>query len=127
MPGAPIGSRLADEDGRERAVRRAALGERRPLVDRRAHERVAQLEHHPAHADELGALGVVERLGGGAQPRRGVEDGGQVTALVGGRDEQQPLAGGRQSPHPREERALEVRADGQRSEDRLDPCGLSLR
>ena len=38
-------------------MRRPALGERRPLVDGRAHERVAQLEGHPAHADEPGALG----------------------------------------------------------------------
>jgi hypothetical protein len=57
---------------------------------------VAQLELHPAHADEVRALGLVERLGRDVEPRGSVEDRRHVATVVRGGDQHQRLRGGRE-------------------------------
>ena len=86
MPGA-LGAALG-EGGRERAVRVAALGGAGVVVDRRAHERVVELDLAPAQREQPRGLGRLERVG--RQPGVGERARDHVGAhgLGAGGDEQ---------------------------------------
>ena len=98
VPGAAITLLVGVEDVGECAVYRAPSAAGRGAVDRRAHERMAELQPVSGDGHQSGALGLVERLRRAAQGRGGGQDGGDVTGVLGGGDVQQGLGVGWQQP-----------------------------
>ena len=89
VPRAPVDVGVVVEHGGERLVRRAALGEARGAVDRRAHERMAEAQPRALGGQQAGALGDVEGVGPEAEPLGGPQQRPDVAAVVGGRQHEQ--------------------------------------
>ena len=98
VPGAAVTLLVGVEDVGECAVYRAPSAVGRGAVDRRAHERMAELQPVSGDGHQSGALGLVERLRRVAEGRGGGQDGGDVTGVLGGGDVQQGLGVGWQQP-----------------------------
>ena len=117
--GAAVGERLG-----ERAVRVAALGRARAVVDGGAHQRVVELDLAAAQREQAGRLGRLERVGG--QAGVGERAGDHVGAhRLGAGGDEQPVArrlGQRVDAAP--ERALERLAGAQRAEREVAPRAL---
>lgn len=80
---------------------------------------MAELEPAGPHLRKPRLLGGIERLPGGSELGRRPQHSGQLPAVVHRCDEEERLCLRRQSAHALEERPLDARAHGDRSQDRL--------
>ena len=98
MPRAPVGVALGIEHLSQRLMDVSTIGERGAVVDRRAHQRMAELDHRCRH-DESRRFGRSEGVSGNAQQRPGSQDRRRVTDAVRGGDEQEHLRVARQGTY----------------------------
>ena len=88
----------------------ATLRKRCPLVDRRAHQWMMKLELGSVQVHQPGLLGAIKRLRADAEPCRGAQDRGKLTAVVGGADVTAASASLAAAQHTRVRKARSTRA-----------------
>jgi len=119
MPCKPFGVQSGAQGVCERTVRRAALGGRRGVEDRRAHERMAEGDASLGEHEQAGVLGRFER--GPIDPGRGegFGDGLHVVRQRDGDDDERSARVGREPFGAPRECSLERRSGGNRVRQRL--------
>ena len=110
VPGAAIRVLLAVQDLRQRAVDRLALGERGIRVERRADQRMTELDGTVERAHEAGLLRRIECGRLELQRRGRAEHRGEPAGVVRRHDQQQALRRRRQAAHAIEVDALDLGA-----------------
>ena len=122
VPGALLGLGRVGQRGGQRPVRGADVGGRRGAVDRRADQRMAELELGIGDRDQAGVLSRLEL--GAAQRRGGAQDRLDPAAGCRGGDQQSGPGRGRQPLGPAGEAALDARPGRQRRGQRLLAAAL---
>jgi hypothetical protein len=108
MPGTAVGVRIVvGERVGERAVHGLPVRECGRLVDRRAHERMAELDPAVDRSQQSGALRTRKRVPLDPERLGCPQHGAYVPDLIGRGEQHQPLCALRKRPHAAEERALE--------------------
>jgi hypothetical protein len=118
VPGAAIRILLSVEDLRERAVDGLPLRERGIAIERRAHERMAELDSAAEGAHQPCRLCGIESVPLGAQCRGGIEERRQVAGVVGSDQQEQCLRRRRKPARALEIDPLDLRAPRQRLRER---------
>ena len=95
----------------------STIGERGAVIDRRAHQRMAELDHRCRH-DESRGFGRSKGVSGNVQRRPGSQHRRRITDAVRGGDEQEHLCVARQRTYLPQEPSLDELADGKRFGDR---------
>ena len=117
MPRAPVGVAFGIEHIGPGPMDASTIGERGAVIDRGAHQRMAELDHWCRH-DEPRRFGRSEGVSGNVQRRPGSQHRRRITDAVGGGDEQEHLCVARQRTYLPQEPSLDELADGKRFGDR---------